>query len=116
MTIRLFIPAALAVLGLAAAAAGPVAAGEVRWIDPWAPYGTAAGAALAGGPADECQCAERPVLTGLAGFTGGVGARQTIFVIHNGFHFNPSLPAGQVPMTGARARPVHPLGNPFRRR
>ncbi|MCF8470207.1 MAG: hypothetical protein K9G30_05435 [Parvibaculum sp.] len=110
MTIRLLILAAFAVLGLAA----PAAAGEVRWIDPWAPYGESA--ALAGGPVGECHCAERPVLTGLAGFTGGVGNRQTIFIIPNGFYFNPSLPAGQVPMTGARARPVHPLGTPFRRR
>lgn len=111
---RLFIAAALAVLGLVAAAAAPAAAGEVRWIDPWAPYG--ASAALAGGPADECHCAARPDHSGLAGFTGGVGNRQSVYFMQYGPFFNPSLPAGQVPMTGARARPVHPLGNPFRRR
>ncbi|PKQ08112.1 MAG: hypothetical protein CVT73_07910 [Alphaproteobacteria bacterium HGW-Alphaproteobacteria-12] len=83
MGARLFILAGF----LAACLAGPAAAGEVRWIDPWAP--------------DE-----------LAGFIGGVGNRQTIVVIQNGFNFHRPLPAGQAAMTGARAAPVHPLGRP----
>lgn len=134
---RLIILAGLLAAGIMA----PAAAGEVRWIDPWAPQSGMP--ELAGGPSTEghhthgyhphdhhdeeivwidpwagepCHCtAESADITGslgLAGFNGGVGNRQTIVVLSNGFFFNPLLPAGQVAMTGARAAPVHPLGRP----
>jgi hypothetical protein len=115
MGARLFILAGF----LAACLAGPAAADGVRWIDPWAPEELAGGA----GPhwidpwaEEDCGCAPGNAdLTGsveLAGFTGGVGNRQTIVVIQNGFTFHRPLPAGQAAMTGARAAPVHPLGRP----
>ena len=127
MRARLFILAGFLAAGLAA----PAAAGDVRWIDPWAPH--EAVPELAGGPSahghdhgdgvvwidpwagEPDHVANGTDITGslgLAGFTGGVGNRQTIVVLSNGFYFNPSLPAGQVAMTGARAAPVHPLGRP----
>lgn len=106
----------LAVLSLAAGAAVPAAAGEVRWIDPWGPE--VEHHALAGGPeafdpwAGEREEPRRAELASVttAGFEGGVGNRQTFIAIHNGFYFKPSLPAGQAAMTGARAAPVHPRG------
>jgi hypothetical protein len=115
MGARLFLLAGF----LAGCLAGPAAAGDVRWIDPWAPEELAGGA----GPhwvdpwaEEECGCAPGHAdLTGsveLAGFTGGVGNRQTMVVIQNGFYVNRSLPAGQAAMTGDRAAPVHPLGRP----
>ena len=109
MGARLFILAGF----LAACLAGPAAAGEVRWIDPWAPDELAGGAAphwIDPWAEEGCACAQGSLE--LAGFTGGVGNRQTIVVIQNGFTFNRSLPAGQAAMTGARAAPVHPLGRP----
>jgi hypothetical protein len=132
MLLRLFILAGFFAAGLMA----PAAAGEVRWIDPWAPHDAVP--ELAGGPSvhapypqsdngnaivwidpwagEDCECAGGNAdMTGslhLAGFNGGVGNRQSIVVISNGFFFNPALPAGQVPMTGTRAAPVHPLGGP----
>lgn len=128
MSLRFLIVTAVMAAGLA----GPAAAEGVRWIDPWAPAD--AYPELAGGPSaqfhsrqegivwidpwagDHCDCAEgRADITGsvgLAGFNGGVGNRQTLVVIQNGFYFNRSLPAGQAVMTGARAAPVHPLGRP----
>jgi hypothetical protein len=100
----------------AASLVGAAAAGEVRWIDPWSPE--VEHHALAGGPKavdpfagerGETQRAEvASVVT--AGFEGGVGNRQTFIAIHNGFYWKPSLSAGQVAMTGARAAPVHPRG------
>ncbi|MAM94774.1 hypothetical protein [Parvibaculum sp.] len=75
------------------------------WIDPWG----------ASGAGEDCACGEQAEVTGslgLAGFNGGVGNRQSIVVIQNGYYFNRFLPAGQVAMTGARAAPVHPLGHP----
>lgn len=115
MGARLFILAGF----LAACLAGPAAADGVRWIDPWAPEELAGGA----GPhwidpwaGEDCacggECAGRTGSLELAGFTGGVGNRQTIVVIQNGFTFHRPLPAGQAAMTGARAAPVHPLGRP----
>ena len=131
MSKRLLILAGL----LAAGVLTPAASAGTRWVDPWAPYG--AEPALAGGPGEHhrphtrhpdgtvwidpwagepCACAEESAditgSLGLAGFNGGVGHRQTVVVISNGFYFNPSLPAGQAAMTGARAAPVHPLGRP----
>lgn len=137
MRTRLLVLAGL----LAAGFAAPVAAGDVRWIDPWAPHDIMP--ELAGGPSAEahhahdrrphdhrgdgivwidpwtsepCHCADESAditgSLGFAGFNGGVGNRQTIVVLSNGFFFNPSLPAGQAAMTGARAAPVHPLGRP----
>ena len=119
--------------GVLAGLAGPAAADGLRWIDPWAPHD--AYPELAGGQrgevqayrqdgivwidpfADErCACAdEHAEVTGsigLAGFNGGVGNRQSVVVIQNGFYFNRSLPAGQAAMTGDRAAPVRPLGRP----
>ena len=101
---------------LAASLAGAAAAGEPRWIDPWGPE--VAHHALAGGPegvdpfAGECHEVQRVEVAAVAtaGFEGGVGNRQSFVAIHNGFYFKPSLPAGQVAMTGARAAPVHPRG------
>lgn len=129
MSVRMFVLAGLFAAGLS----GPAVADGARWIDPWAPHD--AYPELAGGPreaapayrqgsvvwidpfADErCDCeresAEVAGSLGLAGFNGGVGNRQSVVVIQNGFYFNRSLPAGQVAMTGARAAPVHPLGHP----
>lgn len=130
---RLFILAGL----LAAGFVTPAAAGEVRWIDPWAPHTDVP--ELAGGPSthghpargyhqsvgpvwidpwagEPCHCTDESAdITGSlghAGFNGGVGNRQTIVVLSNGFFFNPSLPAGQIAMTGSRAAPVHPFGRP----
>lgn len=100
----------------AASLAGAAAAGEIRWIDPWSPE--VEHHALAGGPkavdpfAGEREAPRRAELASVvtAGFEGGVGNRQTFIAIHNGFYWKPSLPAGQVAMTGARAAPVHPRG------
>lgn len=119
--------------GVFAGLAVPAMAEGVHWVDPWAPH--AVYPELAGGPAEatsgyrengvvwidpfadeRCDCTpEEAGATGsisLAGFNGGVGNRQSVVVIQNGFYFNPSLPAGQAAMTGARAAPVHPLGRP----
>lgn len=103
MAARFIILAGFLLAGLAS----PLLAAEPRWIDPWAVD------ELAG--ASEPDFQDPADLTGsidTVGFIGGVGAARTVIVVPNGFYFNRTLPAGQIAMTGDRARPVHPLGHP----